>query len=239
MPTCWSRPSRMHGDAVAERHRLDLVVGDVDHRRARAAAAARRSRRASGRAAWRRGSTAARRAGTPRLADDRAAHRDPLALAARELPRLAVEELVERPASRPPRATRGRSRPRRPCAILSANRCSRARSCAGRARSPGRPSRRRGPAAATSFTTRPPMRSSPSVMSSRPAIIRSSGRLAAARRPDQHHQLAVGDLQRQVLDRLCAVVESLRHMVQDDFRHSGPPLRGPGYPGLMARTRFG
>ena len=54
-----------HGDAVAHRHRLDLVVGDVDGGDAEVALQARRSRRASARAAWRRGSTAARPSGTP------------------------------------------------------------------------------------------------------------------------------------------------------------------------------
>ena len=60
-----SRPALQHHDLVGQRHRLDLVVGDVDHRRRRAPGAARRSRAASARAARRRGSTAARRTGRP------------------------------------------------------------------------------------------------------------------------------------------------------------------------------
>ena len=59
-PTCWSTPSFEHRDAVAHRHRLDLVVGDVDDRGRRAVAGARRARRASAPAASRRGSRAAR-----------------------------------------------------------------------------------------------------------------------------------------------------------------------------------
>ena len=58
-------PALHHRDAVRHRHRLELVVGDVDHRRARAGGAARPARPACSRAAWRRGSTAARRAGRP------------------------------------------------------------------------------------------------------------------------------------------------------------------------------
>ena len=54
-----------HDDAVGERHRLDLVVGDIDHGGAELAGAAWRSRRASGRAARRRDWRAARRTGTP------------------------------------------------------------------------------------------------------------------------------------------------------------------------------
>ena len=54
-----------HGDAVAHRHRLDLVVRDVDRRRLEVALELARSPRASGRAASRRGSRAARPSGTP------------------------------------------------------------------------------------------------------------------------------------------------------------------------------
>ncbi len=84
-----------HGDAVAHRHRLDLVVGDVDGRHAEAP--------------LQRGDL---RAGLDaelgvevrqrlvhqedlRLAHDRPPHRHPLALTARQLGRLAVEVLLE------------------------------------------------------------------------------------------------------------------------------------------------
>ena len=49
-----------HRHAVAHRHGLDLVVGDVDGGDAEAALEATRSAYASRRGAWRRGSTAAR-----------------------------------------------------------------------------------------------------------------------------------------------------------------------------------
>ena len=80
-----------HGDAVAHRHRLDLVVRDVDGRRAevvlelldlRARLHAQLRVEVGERLVHQeRG----------RLAHDRAAHRDALPLAARERPRLAVE----------------------------------------------------------------------------------------------------------------------------------------------------
>ena len=54
-----------HRDAVAERHRLDLVVRDVDGRRPEPVVQPRELARASARAASRRGSTAARPSGTP------------------------------------------------------------------------------------------------------------------------------------------------------------------------------
>ncbi len=59
-------PPVEHDDLVGERHRLGLVVGDVDHRRAESRRAAWRARAASARAAWRRGWKAARRTGRPR-----------------------------------------------------------------------------------------------------------------------------------------------------------------------------
>ena len=85
----------MHRDAVAERHRLGLVVGHVDggHAEPRVQLGER-------------GAHADAQLGVEvrerlvhqerlRLAHDRAAHRDALPLAARELRRLAVEQLVE------------------------------------------------------------------------------------------------------------------------------------------------
>ena len=51
-----------HGDAVADRQRLGLVVGDEHRRRARSTAAARRRRRGSAPAGWGRGWRTARRA---------------------------------------------------------------------------------------------------------------------------------------------------------------------------------
>ena len=138
-------PVPEHRHPVAHRHGLDLVVGDVDG--------------GGGQPALQRGDLGAglhAQLGVEvgqrlvhqehlRRADDRPAHRDPLALAAGERLRLAVEELLQvedlarppRPGSRSPPCSCRRSSARSPC-------CPRP-SCAGRARSSGRPSRCRGP----------------------------------------------------------------------------------------------
>ena len=162
-------------DPRAHRHRLDLVVRHVDRRRRRARAAASRSRPASALEASRRGSRAARPSGRP-----------------------AARRTIARPiATRcrwPPESVRGRrlsmlrqpEQPRRPLDALAdlalraaagcaaGRRCSRRRSCAGRARSSGRPSRCRACAARRVDHARPPIRISPSVISSSPATIRSA-----------------------------------------------------------------
>ena len=83
------------GDPVAHRHRLDLVVRDVDGRHAELVLEARDLGAhvdAELRVEVREGLVHEVRG---RLADDRAAHRHPLALAAGERARLAVEELLE------------------------------------------------------------------------------------------------------------------------------------------------
>ena len=101
---------------------------------------------------------------------------------------------------------------------------SRPRSCADTAHSSGTPSRCRDPSARTSLTTRSPMRSVPEVIDSSPAIIRNKRRLAAARRPDQHQQLAVGNAEAGVghgheiaawIDLADVVEPDLRHVVSD------------------------
>ena len=84
-----------HRDPVAHRHRLDLVVGDVDRRHAELVLEARDLGAhvdAELRVEVRERLVHQVRL---RLADDRAAHRHPLALSARERPWLPVEELLE------------------------------------------------------------------------------------------------------------------------------------------------
>ena len=94
-----------------------------------------------------------------RIAHDRAAHRDALALAAGELARLAVEQLARSAGASATSATAlvalGLGRP---CASPGRRRCSAPRSCSGRARSSGTPSRCRASTGATSFTTASSMR---------------------------------------------------------------------------------
>ena len=84
-----------HRDPLAERHRLDLVVRDVDRRHAEPLVEAREL--AAHRDAQLGVEVGQRLVHQERLrlAHHRAAHRDALALAARELGRLAVEQLVE------------------------------------------------------------------------------------------------------------------------------------------------
>jgi hypothetical protein len=49
------------------------------------------------------------------------------------------------------------------------------------------------------------------------------GGLPAARRPDQDHELAVGDIQADLVDRQRPVRESLGHVVESDFSHCVAP----------------
>ena len=102
-------PVAQHHDPVGQRHRLDLVVGDVDHRRAEPAVQlvdldphlhAQLGVEVGERLVEEE---------DPRLAHDGAADRDALALAAGELAGLAVEELARSAGSRRRRATRARS----------------------------------------------------------------------------------------------------------------------------------
>ena len=84
-----------HGDAIAHRHRLDLVVRDVDRRHAELGLQARDLSshvHAELRVQVRERLVHQVRG---RLAHDRPAHRHPLALSARESAGLAVEELLE------------------------------------------------------------------------------------------------------------------------------------------------
>ena len=86
-------PLLQHRDAVAHRHRLDLVVGDVDRRDAEVLLQLRdlgAHLHPELRVEVRQRLVHEERL---RLAHDRAAHRDPLALAARERLRLAVQVL--------------------------------------------------------------------------------------------------------------------------------------------------
>ena len=94
-----------HRDAVAERHRLGLVVGDVDGRRLEPVLDPRDlgpHLHAQLRVEVGERLVHQERA---RLADDRPAHRDPLALAAGEVRRLAVEVLGRGRGSSPPCST--------------------------------------------------------------------------------------------------------------------------------------
>ena len=88
-------PVAQHRDAVAERHRLDLVVRHVDGRDAEPLVQPRQLRaHADAQLGVEVGERLVHQVGL-RLAHHRAADRDPLALAARERARLAVDQLAQ------------------------------------------------------------------------------------------------------------------------------------------------
>ena len=145
-----------HGDAVAHRHRLDLVVRDVD----RGHAEVRLDPGDLGphldaqlRVEVRQRLVHEERAGSRTIAR-------PIATRWRWPPESCSGLRSRGPRARGrrrPRAPAGRSRPSASCAASGRRPCCRTRSCAGRARSSGTPSRCRGPSAATSLTTRSPI----------------------------------------------------------------------------------
>ena len=74
----------------------------------------------------------------------------------------------------------------------------------------------------TSLTTRPPIDTVPSEMLLEPSDHAQRGRLAAPGRPDEHEELAVVDVERQVEDGLDAVVVDLVDFVERDVSHGSP-----------------
>ena len=69
------------------------------------------------------------------------------------------------------------------------------------------------------LTTRSPIRTTPSVMSSRPADHAQRGRLAAPGWADEHHELAVLDLEVELVDGARSVAVDLRGCLESDPRH--------------------
>ena len=74
----------------------------------------------------------------------------------------------------------------------------------------------------TSFTTRSPMRDRAVGRVLEPGDHPQRGRLAAARRPEQHEELLVGDVEGQVVDG-DDVAEPLRDVLERDPSHGGSP----------------
>ena len=72
---------------------------------------------------------------------------------------------------------------------------------------------------ALSLMTWPPIFSSPSVMSSSPATIRSAVDFPQPGRADEDHELAVGDVEVHVLDGLVAVAVALGDVLESDLCH--------------------
>ena len=144
---CWIIAILQHHDALAERHRLDLVVGDVDHGGAELAMQAR-DLHAHRHAQL--GVEVGQRLVEQehlRLAHQRAAERDALALAARQRGRLAIEQRFQFQRRRGLAHARGDVGAANGRAASGRSRGSRRRSCADTARSSGTPSRCRGPSA--------------------------------------------------------------------------------------------
>ena len=79
----------------------------------------------------------------------------------------------------------------------------------------------------TSFTTRSPMRDGPLGDDLEAGDHPQRGRLAAARRADEHHELAVGDVEVERADGLGAVGIDLPDVVEDDVSHARSDARDP------------
>ena len=200
---------RQQHDAVGERHRLDLVVGDVDHGLAEplvqpldlgAHLVAQlgievgerlvEQEQARGRARWR-GRSRRAGAGRPRAG----------AAGARAAARC--------------RACRRRGDPRvdlglRRLARAGRRRCSRTRSCRGRARSSGTPWRCRGRAGAWPLTTSPSIAIVAAVGVLEPGDGAQQRALAAARGPDEDAELALGDVEVDAAQRMHPAVALLQ-----------------------------
>ena len=209
-----------HGDALAERHRLDLVMRHVDRRHAETVVQTREL-------------TAHRDAQLGievrerlvheerlRLAHHRPAHRDALALAARELAGLAVEELLEpelrRDVPDPPGALRLRdlAQLEREPEVL-ADRHVRVQGVVLEDHRDVALARR---TVGHVFVAED---DAPARHLLEPRDHPQQRRLPAPRRADEDHELAVGDLESHVVDRLDAAVEDLRHVLDPDAsRHS-------------------
>ena len=212
-------PVAHHRDALAERHRLDLVVRDVDGRRAETVVELR-ERRAHADAEL--GVEVRERLVEQerlRLAGDRAAHRDPLALAARELRRPAVEQLREAEQRGdlvdPPRDL-GLRRPRAPS---GRSRCSGARSCAGRARSVWKTIAMSRSFGARSVTSRVADRDRARGDVLEPRDHAQERRLAAAGRPDQRRGTRRPRSRARRRRRPRRRREGLAHVLEEDAGH--------------------
>ena len=133
-----------HRDPLAERHRLGLVVRDVQRRHPEPLMQLHElgaHLHAQLRVEVRERLVHQERR---RVANDRAAHGHALALAARERPGLALEQLADPEQARPPPRPAASARASGGSASAAETRCCRGPSCAGTARSSGTPSPCRG-----------------------------------------------------------------------------------------------
>src|SRR5438105_2890828 len=206
-----------HDDAVAHRHRLDLVVGDVDRRRAEPLLELedlRARRHAQLGVEVRERLVHQERLG---LAHDRAAERHALALPARELLRLTLQELVEvedlRRFAHPPVDLLPRhvlvAKPEREVVVDRHVRVERVRLEDHRDVASARCDVVHDPVADQD----PPVRDL-----LEPGEHPERGALPAPRGPDEDEELSILDLDGEVLDGLRAV-EALGHVVVEHARH--------------------
>ena len=223
---CCRTPSRSTATRWPERHRLDLVVGDVDGRHAEPLVQPRQL--AAHRDAQLGVEVRERLVHEERLrlAHHRAAHRDALPLAAREQGRPAVEQRLRARASPRPRRTRlarsgfghaAQLEPEAEVLVHAHVRVERVVLEHHRDVAVARPQLRSRP--------RSPIRMRPSVTSSRPGDHPQQRRLAAARRADEHHELAVADVEVDRVDRLDAVRIDLRRPLEPDPARQAGLLR--------------
>ena len=73
------------------------------------------------------------------------------------------------------------------------------------------------------LTTRSPIETVPPEIVSSPATIRSAVVLPQPDGPDEHEELAVGDVEREALDGVHVALVDLVDVLQHHFSHDGPP----------------
>ena len=216
------RPVAHDRHALPERHRLDLVVGDVDGRHAETLVQARELGAhpdAQLRVEVRERLVHQERG---RLAHDRPSHRDPLALAAGESGRPAVEEVLEPEHGRhlvdalPDLALRHLAH-LEPEAEVLAHRHVRVQGVVLE--------HHRDVAIARGGVSDVVFAEQDDAVGHllEPGDHAQERRLAAARRPDQHHELAARDRQAHVVHGMDITLEHLGHAVQDDLAHGPLP----------------
>ena len=207
-----------HRDSIAEGERLHLVVGDVNRRHVEIALEPRDLRPHLDPELGvevREGLVHKERLG---LAHDRAAHRDPLSLPARERPRLLLEHI--RQAEHPSRPLN----PRRDLRLRQLPHLERERDVrvGGHVRIEGVVLEDHRDVAVLRRNSVDDLLAQPDSAVGdllEPSDHPERGRLAAARGPDEDHELGVGDLQVERVDGLGAVPVDLRQLLELDLGH--------------------
>ena len=224
MPTCCRSPSLHDGDPVAHRHRLDLVMGDIDGRRPQPMAEAPDLRAGLHPQLGVEVGERLVHQEDGRLADDRPAQGHPLPLATGERLRLAVEELLEakdlgRLLDPPVDLRLRRLAQLQPEGHVVEDRHVRVQ---GVALEDHRDVAVLGRHVVDHAVTDQDLSLADLLESGHAA---QGGRLAAARGTDEHQELPIGDLEAQVVDRHHVAPEALVDVVEGDSRH--PEVSSP------------